>query len=613
MLEGPSAKPPVPPLRPKPPTVPVSAKIAATPVAINRPKVDEAMQREVAAALSSETITIRTMQDDMRAARGEPVRSTPVGETPRSGETVIVRSAAVKSGPAPAASASAPMPLPPKGAPPSKVVMQPPIKRHHRSRIVPIILILLLLALGGSAAAVWWLGLVPGLTPGGGGETLAAATAVLPAQSAVILHYSFTTAEERSAVMSAWNGTVASLAGLLEGDPRYLVAEADIPTFYYVLLEDEMRPYVVVPKTPRTTSLFTETADARVLEEQGWYIINSASTSSYATALSGGSLASINEQAFTAGSAPLQIFLGPHALLSLRESLAGSALANGLLQETSLTGSFSAPTTLQLSGSATALEPLFSATPAAADQTILSRIPAEATLVRLGGAFARDVAAWSATSGAFDEAVLQQASVASWLSQLSGPYALFTMAAPGATRDYGAIITLPPALAAQVRLPDPAIEAALSAVLPLITGRKGIAPIQFSDNVHAGVPLRYANFSQPSQALDYAVVSPTGGSGAYLVISSSRESMFAILETMNATHAAITISPLWQKLLTAWGALPSAPQLMLGSIPLPQLAQFLPTSSTSGEAMPLFGLALSPGSGGVGDAAVTGVVVIPHQ
>lgn len=545
----------------------------------------------------SEPITIWTMQDDIRRARGSAAVRTRPAEAP------------APLLPLPPANAGLPVRQTGKG---TKVVMKP--ARHRRSKAVIVVTSLLLLVMASSATVVWWVYQNDGSLTGAGPVPI---EQILPATSAVILEYQLSAGQERADLLSAWNAAgegEPSLTSLLAGDPRLLLLEADIDTFYYVLLEDEVRPHLVVRQTPRTQELFEGKTEVHIANVQGWYVINSVTVDNYTAALTAGSLTGRGDQVFVttappsagASTVPLRLWLGPNALIGLRETLLGKELTNGLLQEMSLAARLgTSERTFELNGRSTTLEPLFGTeTPLAVNQQLLSFIPEEAQLVRLGGNFYQDLALWETAAGTLDRTILQRPNVAGFLQQLTGSYAFYSVSVNPAMRDLGLIISLPAARPAeqagtpiQLTVPNPTIEESLGALLPLITGQKGVGAIEFSPNTHAGVPLQYANFSQPSQALDYAVVDN------HIVITTSRESMFAVLETIRGTHIAVTASPVWQSLLTPpWAGLSNAAALVLGRVTLPQLTPLLPVVSGG---TPLFGLTIEP------SAAVSGLLVMP--
>lgn len=540
---------------------------------------------------------IRTMKDDLREASAKT-----------SG----------KSARAPKETSAPVLPLPPKPTVKSNKVVVPPASRHRRGRRgrgLALLFFLFMLILAGGGAAVWWFELIPlEMTS----QEAAPAEEIIPRSSAIVLHYDITDTQARAQLLSAWQGKAgtASSESLLAGDPRLLLAEADMASFYYVMLEDEVRPYLVVPKTSGSKAIIEQLSAGQVSEIQGWYVAHSMGAGNYLSALESGSW----DNPLIAGK-PLQIFLGPHALVALREALLGGDLTQGLLQNLSLEGQFGGDTgVLNLTGrgevlSAVSGEAQPSLKAAAGeefvDHQILSAIPEEAEFIHLGGNLAEDLLSWAPQSGVIDLRILEKPDVAGLLAQLAVPYGFYSVSPNPSVRDVGLIVALPEDAVSTFRsLPSPLVEEALRALVPLVTGRKAVEPIDWSDNIHAGVPLRYANFSQPSQALDYAVVD------SYLVITTSRESMFSALETMTGDGLSVATSPVWQELRLAWGTggWPAAPHLLLGSVAVPHFAQLLsrqqdiPLDQRAGT--PVFGLTLSP-SGENSGVDVSGVLVVP--
>ena len=62
-------------------------------------------------------------------------------------------------------------------------------------------------------------------------------------------------------------------------------------------------------------------------------------------------------------------------------------------------------------------------------------------------------------------------------------------------------------------------------------GYKGLEVKEFFDNNYNGVSIRYKNFSYADKSIDYAVVTASNGK-SYLVISGSRESMYATIDKL---------------------------------------------------------------------------------
>lgn len=524
---------------------------------------------------------IRTMKDDLREV------STKVVGGP----------AKVDKGPS-----ATLLPLPPKPTAKYHKVVVPPAPRHRRGRrrgLAMLFLLFMLITLGGSAA-LWWLDLPAGLE---GlipleitSQEAAPAEDIIPRSSAVVLQYNIAETEARQQLLSAWQGEsgAASSESLLAGDPRLLLAEADMASFYYVMLEDEVRPYLVVPKTSDSKAILEHMPAGQVSEIQGWYVANSVGTRNYLSALESGALGKPADSFFAEDTVdnspgkPLRIWLGTHALMALRETLLGSDLTQGWLQNLSLIGQFGqVPGVIHLTGRG---ESLAATGGELADHQILAAIPEEAEFIHLGGNLAEDLLSWAPQSGVIDMPVLEEPAVAGLLAQLAVPYGFYSVSPNPSVRDVGLIVALPEEVVSTFRPPPSSagrpsslVEEALRALVPLVTGRKAVGPIDWSDNTHAGVPLRYANFSQPSQALDYAIAD------SYLAITTSRESMFSALETITGDGLSVATSPVWQELRSAWGVTgwPAAPHLLLGSVAVPHFAQLFPAQKNS---VPLFSM-----------------------
>lgn len=634
---GADRRPPRPPVPPRPPQPPKRSAAPPTPPASKKAitVADEAIsaetlgvptpQQEVTALLKSEKVQIRTMQDDLAAARQQPpqpapaIPSTPAVKAPIQGITTKPLSTVSPT----AADTAAPEPLPPsKLQQPGKVVMAPPKKvRRKRSLVRTLVLILGIVLLGSGVTIGWlaWEGSVPlptwlsfTDTPAEDATVITDAADVLPGQTALIVQYQLTSAADRSAVLQAWDksATPPTLETLLEGDPRVLLGEPNTEVIYYVVLEGDTRPYLATRKTPQLEGLFSALPETQLEEIKGWYIAHSLDVTPYRAALDTATLASVGGNDIlvsTASDVPFRYILGPSALIRLREHVGGAPLALGLLQEVGIAGRLVAQdSALDVAGVGKLLTvPTTSPNqlqPAHADQQLLSYIPETATAVMVGAAFHAELDTLAEHSTVIDHQALEQASVHALLDSLAGPYAFYIETTPGGRHDYGLVITLPPELQGTLQVPDATVEAGLSALLPLVTGRAGIAPIAFNNNTYNGIPLRYANFSEPSQALDYAVTDQ------HLLITTSRESMFHLLDAYTGTMPSVANSVSWANLLATWGAIPAGPTLFLSQATDPFLTSFLP----GGGAQPFsFGISLLPAEAGSTEQAVQGVVVFP--
>ncbi len=74
-------------------------------------------------------------------------------------------------------------------------------------------------------------------------------------------------------------------------------------------------------------------------------------------------------------------------------------------------------------------------------------------------------------------------------------------------------------------------EASLAKDFQVFFGLPAQNKISWLDNTYRGVAIRYANFPNPGRAIDYAIIHAIDGKD-YLVIASSREQMYGIIDTL---------------------------------------------------------------------------------
>ena len=74
-------------------------------------------------------------------------------------------------------------------------------------------------------------------------------------------------------------------------------------------------------------------------------------------------------------------------------------------------------------------------------------------------------------------------------------------------------------------------EASLAKDFQIFFGLPAQNKISWLDNTYRGVAIRYANFPNPGRAIDYAIIHAIDGKD-YLVIASSREQMYGIIDTL---------------------------------------------------------------------------------
>lgn len=559
---------------------------------------------------ADEDIIIRTMQDDLQASSTPPRTPTPTTTAPQTSiprrPTDAIRPAITSTPPAdvpplgPTTTPSTPVsstpsrtfPLPPKETTQqsTKVVVPPGATTKQGGRATRLILALAVIVVlfGAGGVGAWWL-----LQPQSGPTSLPPASAVapalelLPVDAALILQYRLSSTDDRTDVLTAWQqgGSEPSVTGLLNGDPRLVLDDPDVNELYYVLLENQTRPYLIIPKTTGTETLLADSPDAHTLEQRGWYIAHFIDPEPYLEALESNSLAQVGGHSIldNQSSAPLRVIVGPGLLQPFRAAIVGEKLAAGDLQEVALTARFSAqPRLLEVAGTGVRLTPT---APGTVDQQLLSLVPASASLVRLGGNFSADLTAWQQHTGGLDDTLINDETTSPFLDQFSTPYALFIDTSAGRT-NYGAIVELPATLRSTLARGNPTLEHALAALTPLLIGTA--TNLTFSDGVYATTPLRFSNLSNSPHAVDYAV------SATHLLIATSKDTMFSLLNTVTDTAPSALESPTFRQVLTQWGTLPTSSEVIIGTTALPALLPLLPPGTPGSSVAIAVSLQASP-------------------
>lgn len=465
-----------------------------------------------------------------------------------------------------------------------KVVFVP--QRKHRyggkgvSMLVGIIIIILMLVSVGAAWLLvgWW---------GNSGKTEPSA-AVLPDQASVIMQYFVNSADVRASLVAAWSkrGGEATVSDLLRGDPRLLLSLIDVSEFYYVLLENDPRPYLVVPVTTSTKTLLTNTTEARVTSQRGWYIAHSVATEPYTQALGRGSQATQNQTIFEVSAdnpVPVRLLVNTKYLLQIREGLAGTDFANGMLKDLLINARLSKGG-FELAGQTSLLKaPVINA---AVNQQLLSLVPGSPDFVKLGANFAEDLQSWAANTSGFEKSVLDQPQAAALIKQLASPYAFFAIQNDQGVRNIGLIIELPKLLKGQLFVGDQAIERSLSGLIKMLTGKPDVGQLAFSNGKYNSTPIKYLNLSGSAIAIDYSV------SDKYLFIATSKDVMFQLIDTAIGGGLSVATGSSYQRLLSNWGAIPNSQSLVMGSGLPVSIRQLLPAANPSSAKMP-FGLSFS--------------------
>ena len=525
--------------------------------------------------LQQGSVAIRTMRDDL-STPAQPAAA--ISEQPPRKPISTIERSGVSEGRI--------MPLPakktlPDQSPPS--VVPPQKESGSASKVIGILVVLLILASAGGGLVWWWLSQeqapeeIPGPTSSDSAQRLAAAE-VIPANAPLILRYNVEPLNNRSQLQQVWNVAGSENAGaatVVAGNPAAFLTDTAINEFFYVLLEDEPRPYLVVPKTSVTDNIFSQSSVVQVLDVGQWYIVHPLDTAGYEAALTEGTAALGGGLPVIPESSSLQLMFDRQFLEKVHPDIAAAgdfvpagetvvfnasvdAQAGRMLFTTNESGAF-IPAPQQASVS-----------------QVAQVIPAEAELVYVGESFAADLPHWKTGVGNFiDGQALDAPLVKQFLDQFTSAYAYYEREGLDGVTDLGLVVALPVGLQGTLSVPDDGIETALRALVPPIVGRFGISPTVFNDNTYAGIPLRYTNILGNTQALDYALTDD------YLLITSSKEGMFALLDTVGGQNASIANSLPWQAIVETEATTLGGQETLLHSIVYPSLVKLLPTSAES--------------------------------
>lgn len=515
-------KPPVVPPRPEAPLISEKPRdvqygkmpTLAAPVMVPV-KPQPSLSNQKPSPIKSEDVVIRTMQDDLQQVRASHVALPPVLSQPSTPKT----------------NRKASLPLP-AGNNNGQSIVIPPQKRPRsapsRSRIVIGIVALILVLMVGAGA--FWVYSNPSkiatLLPAGEAKPIGE---MIPANANSIVEYQMADQESRNDIKSFWSlqsQKQPSITSLLEGDPRLLLGYEDVKQIYFITLPSETRPYVLVPHTESTATIFSESIAGQISDKNGWYIAHSVSVSSYEQSLTQGTLKDSDILKVNTSS-PYRFFVYSKADVAQQaaESIISSNFAPAVKD-------FSLWSGLQPNGSGIPFQGVIHADKAIGidkiDDGLVKYVPVDATYVWMGGSLASELS--ELTDGILDSNILSQPQVKQFLSQLSGPFLYYQKPQQSTNlNDVGIVITLPTLLKEQLKIGDQGIENALPALMPL-TGDNNVsgASLAFTETIYNGLALRYVNILGPGRALDYTI------SGNYLVIATSKDSMLELIDRMQA-------------------------------------------------------------------------------
>ncbi len=455
-----------------------------------------------------------------------------------------------------------------------KSIIRPEKKRINT--IIGIAYIALFFVLLGAAAYAytWWTNNASYILPQ---ETVAAVYEVIPRDAVAVVDYSVGTSESRQAIQAWWSERVDNEIG----NPLPLLSIPDITHAYYVLMPDNIRPFLLLKKTEGTTQFVSTQSDKQVLDYKGWYIMHALDTKQYADALA---VSAITQESPLVPTEEAADYLVQYALSPVFVSQEFNAIASSTIGMSRLGGLVFRVTSTSEDGTmwAAAHNPGEPPTQGFLPQTgeLMSLIPEDVTFSYVGLRFADELMKWQEEGAKLDGVAIAQPSVRQFLMQLTDPYAVFGRQGADGVRDIGIMIALPESLKKQIHTGDPVIEQALPALIPLIVGKSLGIQVVFQDGEYKGVPLRYVNLNGQTQALDYLV------GDNFILVASSREGMSSLIDTVLKERPGMFEGEQWSELIQKAAAVMENRSFMLGNIQDPALLSVLPAAS-AGKAVPV--------------------------
>lgn len=433
---------------------------------------------------------------------------------------------------------------------------------------VAYILLFLALAAGGWYGYMWWTSHQAPVAPT---EVKRSLAEMIPKEAMAVVAYTLDSDSRRTGVKLLWDGKgVTEVGHAVDGDPRELLPISDISGAYYIVLQDNPRPFLLLEKTPSSEEYVATQSDVVPKEKEGWYIINRLGADAYTTALERGTFA---EQggvpAVRLPSSVAQYVLAAPYVSKLFNDMASDGLGTSRIAAT--TFEIEAPSqdgTIR----AQAAIPI-----AATPETVLPSLKELKTLVpgdvdfgKIGGNFAQDMTMWQQETARLDGTIIEQPAVRQFLSIFTTPYTFFQRTGSDGVRDIGLVIQLPAEFQKSLTVGDQIIEQALPAFIPLVVGRVVNIHSAFHDAMYEHVPIRYTNITGQTQALDYTV------GDSFILISSSREGMGTLADVALGKGGALEVHDPWKTLFEKSTTLAEGTDMFLGRIKDPLLLSLLP-------------------------------------
>ncbi len=542
-----------------PSQVPPPPAVVAPPI----PTTPKANAEEKPAAVVPGKVIIRTMKDDIAASKKNP--TPPIEQQPVSTSNPPSIDAIP---PAKPESIVAPK----EAKPDAETAMQSPEKKSHTGLIITVAILLAVMIASGGA---WWFFLRAPVTDTAIVEDEVPLTApeIIPADAALIVRYDMSEPTQKNAIQSAWaevTGSTPTIGGLVAGNPTLILKDPQVSEFFYVLANNDTRFTLVVPITEYTTELLAQQTVVQTIESGGWYVVHPINPDAYIASFTASPLSSQGGLPPLPQSAATQWIVGPQmtssVLASLPPALASTISTNTISAAYSGTG-----TQFIFTGNTTSLPALGASGNNAS--SLYSLIPGDAEYIWAGDNLSS--AATTLTPSRFNAGILSQPANASLIQSLTGRYAYYTRTGEDGFEDIGFVIELPVELKDTLAMGDPALEGAISSLIQRVTGSATSPNIAFTDATYQESPIRFANLVDSTAALDYSI------DENYIYIATSKEGMFALLDTARGRATAANQSAPWQSLIESAPATVAGENSVLTYYDNPTLNNFLPPAASN--------------------------------
>lgn len=450
-----------------------------------------------------------------------------------------------------------------------------PINRRKRATTLLVILAVIV-----AAAFGWGLLIVAIIRPQSGEQQKVHTniSSLIPHTILATVQYRPTTQAQREQLLTLWQIAAApSIKSLLAGDPRLLLTDTQLTEWYYVLLPSQSLPFLLLPQRDTPSTLLDQfNGQVHMIQQDGWYIIHAEDTAPYTSALEQGTIAEREreiENSFggvtdKSNSALMRVTIHPALLAELHKALIGTGSKMGQLRHMVLDIQSATPSrTLRVEGEAYGIT---NAENTYGNLQLLKYVPADAIFAASGANFYHDMEYAIAKALIPNAEKLTQPAPRELISQLASPYILYKRIGADNVEDLGLIISLPSGFAPERLRGNFTLEAALPSLVQLLIGDRNIAPRAFTVTVYRDVPVRYANITDNTVALDYAVTQD------HLILTTSQEGMHAALDTVTGNAISLNNAALWLASKDAWSIIPKFYNLVIGTISHQPLMQLLP-------------------------------------